>query len=44
LKVTFASEEQKVEVVRKAKNYLRKREGESGVFVHQDLTPNQRMR
>jgi len=44
LKVTLASEEQKVEVLRKANNYLRKKEGESGVFIHQDLTPNQRMR
>jgi len=44
LKVTLASEEQKIDVLKKAKNYLRRKEGENGVFIHQDLTPNQRKR
>ena len=44
LKVTLASEDQKIEVLKKAKNHFRKREGVNGVFIHQDLTPNQRMR
>jgi len=45
VKVSLASEEQKTEVLIKAKNYIRKREGVSnGIFIHQDLTPTQRMR
>ena len=45
VKVSLASEEQKTEVLIKAKNYIRKREGASnGIFIHQDLTPSQRMR
>ena len=45
VKVVTASEEQKMRVLSKAKNLPRKKEGaDRGIFMHQDLTPKQRMR
>ena len=45
IKVVIASEEQKLRVLSKAKNLPRKGEGETnGIFMHQDLTPKQRVR
>jgi len=43
IKLLVASEEQKVRVLSKAKNLPRKREGGFQIFMHQDLTPKQRM-
>jgi len=45
VKVVIASEKQKIRVLSKAKNLPRKEEGaDSTIFMHQDLTPKQRVR
>jgi len=45
IKIVMASEEQKIRVLSKSKNLPRQREGAStNIFMHQDLTPRQRMR
>ena len=45
VKIVMASEEQKIRVLSKSKNLPRnKEEGAPNIFMHQDLTPRQRMK